>query len=73
MLKEDTASESTPDRMVYDFDKAKINAVRFLWEILTGRGPDSRKGLKYWVKQLNIVDKTISNDAEELKKSSNSS
>ena len=71
MRKEDTASENTPNRMVYDFDKAEINAVRFLWEILTRQGSDSRKELKYWVKQMNIVDEKITNHDKELENAAN--
>jgi len=42
-----------------------------MWEILTRQGADSRKELKYWVKQMNIVDEKITNHDKELEKAAN--
>jgi hypothetical protein len=57
----DVHREETAEKIVFDFDKAKINAVRFLWEaVLTIDNPKSRMTLKDEVELLEIVDRNIS-------------
>ena len=58
MPKEDTVSESTPDRIEFDFDRAKIYAVRFLLEtISTEKYGKSRLSHKAMAESLGIAAK----------------
>jgi hypothetical protein len=68
MTKEDTVFDSTSKRIEYDFDKSKINAVRFLSQIAFAKqNGDGRMTLDKKVLKLGILDGTIAGLDDALK------